>query len=240
MVVCSIDVIRAAMFYQYPYVNNLCRPWVCVIFFGSIRQNLKSVVYDFKDSIIVLACIFIYICYFSAIGFFILEGTSQGFSDFDSFGDTYYQLTVLITTSNFPDVMLQAYNTSTAYTIFFVVFVMFGVFFLMNVLLAVIFDNYKRRVEWTSQNRGRERVVHINMFFDRYDEGGKGWLTVYEAKDFFAYILNLNYSKTEDRQNFKNIMKLADPEGAKILLKHRVLEFFKMGGFLHLDLLDQE
>ena len=37
MVVCSIDVIRAAVFYQYPYVNNLCRPWVCVIFFGSIR-----------------------------------------------------------------------------------------------------------------------------------------------------------------------------------------------------------
>lgn len=35
--ICSIDVIRAAIYYQYPYVNNLCRPWVCVIFFSSIR-----------------------------------------------------------------------------------------------------------------------------------------------------------------------------------------------------------
>lgn len=166
---------------------------MCVIFFGSIRQNLKSVVYDFKDSIIVLMCIFIYIMYFAAIGFFILEGTAEGFQDFDSFGDTYYQLTVLITTSNFPDVMLMAYNTNTWYTIYFVAFVMFGVFFLMNVLLAVIFDNYKRRVEWTSQNRGKERVQYINQFFDKYDEGNKGWLTVYEAKAFFALVLGLDY-----------------------------------------------
>ena len=106
--------------------------------------------YDFKDSIVVLACIFLYIAYFAAIGFFIVEATFQQFSDFDSYGDTYFSLVILITTSNFPDIMLPAYNTSTWYTVFFVVFVIFGVFFLMNVLLAVIFDNYKRRVEWTS------------------------------------------------------------------------------------------
>ena len=90
MIVCSLDVTRAAVFYQYPYVNNLCRPWVCVIFFSSIRQNLISVLYDFKDSIIVLACIFLYIAYFAAIGYFITEGTFQGYADFDSYGNTYY------------------------------------------------------------------------------------------------------------------------------------------------------
>lgn len=58
-------------------MNNLCRPWVCVIFFSSIRQNLKSVIYDFKDSIVVLACIFVYIGYFAAIGYFIVDGTFQ-------------------------------------------------------------------------------------------------------------------------------------------------------------------
>ena len=90
MIVCSADVIRAAVFYQYPYINNLCRPWVCIIFFSSIRQNLKSVVYDFKDSLIILACIFLYISYFTAIGFFILEGTFTGYADFDTYGDTFY------------------------------------------------------------------------------------------------------------------------------------------------------
>ena len=72
---------------------------------------------------------------------------------------------------------------------------MFGVFFLMNVLLGVIFDNYKRRVQWTSQNRGRERMVHIEKFYERYDEGNKGYLTIHEAKAFFAYALDLKYTE---------------------------------------------
>jgi len=76
-------------------------------------------------------------------------------------GNTYYEMTVLITTSNFPDVMLPAYNTSTWYTLYFITFIVFGVFFLMNVLLAVIFDNYRRRVEWTSQTRSRDRLNYI-------------------------------------------------------------------------------
>lgn len=238
--VCSIDVIRAAIYYQYPYVNNLCRPWVCVIFFSSIRQNLKSVLYDFKDSIIVLMCIFLYVGYFAAIGYFIVEGTFQGYSDFNTIGNTYYSLIVLITTSNFPDIMLSAYNTSTWYTIFFVFFIIFGVFFLMNVLLAVIFDNYKRRVQWTSQNRGKERIEYIEKFFDKYDEGDKGYLTIYEAKAFFGYVLDFNYRESDDRKKLQTILKVADPEQAKMLLRHRVIEFFRMGGFIHLDFLGQE
>lgn len=35
-------------------------------------------------------------------------------------------------------------------------------------------------------------------------------------------------------------MKVADPEDAHILLQHRILEFFRMGGFLHLQELDSE
>lgn len=35
-------------------------------------------------------------------------------------------------------------------------------------------------------------------------------------------------------------MKLVDPEGAKMLLKHRVSEFFRVGGFLYLDILREE
>ena len=98
--------------------------------------------------------------------------------------------------------MLQAYNTSTWFTIYFICFVIFGVFFLMNVLLAVIFDNYKRRVQWTSQNRASQRVEHINKFFDNYDEGDKGWLTIYEAKAFFKFVLNLDYSSKDNRTKF--------------------------------------
>ena len=77
-------------------------------------------------------------------------------------------------------------------------------------------------------------MAFIEKFYEKYDEGNKGWLTIYEAKAFFAYVLDLHYTKKEDRIKFRSIMKVADPENAQILLRHRILEFFRMGGFLHL------
>lgn len=50
---------------------------------------------------------------------------------------------VLLTTENFPDVMLLATAENAAYALFFIVFIIVGVFFLSSVLLAVIFDNFK-------------------------------------------------------------------------------------------------
>ena len=78
-------------------------------------------------------------------------------------------------------------------------------------------------------------MAHIEKFFDSYDDGDKGWLTIQEAKAFFAHVLDMNYRRKSARLKFRNILKVADPEGEKILLKHRVLEFFRMGGFLHLE-----
>ncbi len=44
----------------------------------------------------------------------------------------------------------------------------------------------------------------------------------------------------EDREKLQTILKVADPEQAKMLLRHRVVEFFRMGGFLHLDFLGEQ
>ena len=147
ILICAADSVRGAITCRYPYINNLLRPTVCVIFFSSVSTNLKSVLFDFRESLVILTCIFVYLLYFAAVGMFIFEGTTTGFASFSSLGESYYQLVILITTSNFPDIMLYAYNTSTWYTLYFIVFVLFGVFFLLNVLLGVIFENYKKATE---------------------------------------------------------------------------------------------
>ena len=77
--VCAIDSVYAAIVCKYPYINNLLRPAVCVIFFSSVSTNLKSVLFDFRDSVVVLSFIFVYIAYFAAVGMFIFEGTYTGF-----------------------------------------------------------------------------------------------------------------------------------------------------------------
>ena len=138
-------------------------------------------------------------------------------------GESYYQLVILITTSNFPDIMLHSYNDNTWYTLYFIVFILFGVFFLLNVLLGVIFENYKRATLENQKERSRQRLKYIGILFDRCDEAMKGHLALKEAKSFFATVLELDYGKEEDRFIFRRLMGLLDPERNKVVFKERIL-----------------
>lgn len=53
----------------------------------------------------------------------------------------------LITTANFPDVMLPGYLENFLNGIFFISYLMIGIFFLLSLLLAVVFNKYKGRLE---------------------------------------------------------------------------------------------
>ena len=55
---------------------------------------------------------------------------------FDNVVNSYYSMLILLTTANFPDVMLPAYNVSFFWSIYFVSFLILGLYALLNLLLA--------------------------------------------------------------------------------------------------------
>ena len=55
---------------------------------------------------------------------------------FDTVANSYYSMLILLTTANFPDVMLPAYNVSFFWSIYFVSFLILGLYALLNLLLA--------------------------------------------------------------------------------------------------------
>lgn len=67
--------------------------------------------------------------------------------------ETAYQLFVLVTTENWPDVALIAIQKNYLNFIIFMLFILIGVFFLSSVFLAVVFENYKRRVEQAREKK---------------------------------------------------------------------------------------
>ena len=71
IIICITDLVFSTVNFTYPYINNLMRPAVVVVFFSTIRENLKTLARDFIDSLVILATILIYILYFSSVGIFI-------------------------------------------------------------------------------------------------------------------------------------------------------------------------
>ena len=74
-----------------------------------IREYCSRYVLVMKDTFPMMAFIVIYILYFSWMGERMFSGTLEGVQYFSSFGDSVFNMFVLLSTSNFPDVMLPAY-----------------------------------------------------------------------------------------------------------------------------------
>ena len=85
---------------------------------------------------------------------------------------------VCLTSENYPDVALLAQAKSVWFSMFFIIFILIGNYFLSSVLLAVIFDNFKNRLGLLQQKKVSHRMEYIEQFFDAYDEGGNNWLTI--------------------------------------------------------------
>lgn len=148
----TIDLIFSSIKDNYPYFSNLMRPVVVMIMMRQVRQAFLSILLDIKDSLTILLAIFVYILFFSIFAEFLFKDSFEGFALMPDVSNSYYQLLILLTTCNFPNIMLPAYNAKRSNSIFFLVYLMIGLHFLFKVLLAVIFDNYRRRLEARSSN----------------------------------------------------------------------------------------
>lgn len=142
-------------------------------------------------------------------------------------------MTILLTTSNFPDIMLPALHGNTINFLFFFSYLTLGLYFMLNVLLATIFSGYKNKLAERALEIADKRLVYLEKYFNEIDKGNKGYLINGngEARRFFKIVCNLNFKKEEDVQTFKQIMKIVDPEDTKKIYKEAILEFFAMPGF---------
>ncbi|KAK7845064.1 two pore calcium channel protein 1a, partial [Quercus suber] len=85
----------------------------------------------------------LFLLFSSWLAYVMFEDTQQGKIVFTSYGTTLYQMFVLFTTSNNPDVWIPAYKASRWFCLFFVLYVLLGVYFVTNLILAVVYDSFK-------------------------------------------------------------------------------------------------
>ena len=159
---------------------------------ASVRSNAVTLAHDFKDSSVILLSIFMFVLIYSALGHFVFQYSIEGYIYFDSLPNSYYNMLILLTTANFPDVMLPAYNISFWWSFYFVSFLLLGLYALLNLLLAQVFNSFRNRLVEQGIHYLKKMERYLDKFFKRFDINEKEYLDPTELKGFFGSLLDLN------------------------------------------------
>uniref|UniRef100_A0A8C2E3T8 Two pore calcium channel protein 1-like n=1 Tax=Cyprinus carpio TaxID=7962 RepID=A0A8C2E3T8_CYPCA len=109
--------------------------------FRSIRNALPQISYVFflfMFSVLVFSLMALKL--FGKRGLLTIDGSPY----FTNYLDIVFDLYVLVTTANSPDVMMPAYNYSVFFTVFFILYIVINTYTFMSFFLAVVYNNYKK------------------------------------------------------------------------------------------------
>jgi two pore calcium channel protein len=94
-------------------------------------------------------------------------------------------MSILYTTSNNPDVWIPAYKESRYSAIFFVLYILFGVYFITNLVLAVVYDSFKGQLANLVVEAENARQGVLSAAFDLLDDQNRGYLDIQQCGKLF-------------------------------------------------------
>ena len=114
-----------------PLWNPILRPLLFVSLSQSMRGALMTLLRTLPsvmDSVVLIALLLVV---YAIVGVILFRNTEEGEQFFSSFGKAMVSMLVLLTTANYPDVMMPAYSRYRASVLFFASFLLIGLFFCM-------------------------------------------------------------------------------------------------------------
>uniref|UniRef100_UPI00358EE697 two pore channel protein 2-like n=1 Tax=Myxine glutinosa TaxID=7769 RepID=UPI00358EE697 len=100
--------------------------------------------------------------------------THQGSPYFDNYLNALFDLYVLVTTANSPDIMMPAYNKNRWYSLFFIVYIVVNTYLFMSIFLAVVYNGYrkhlKNEVRTSVFNKRRSMACAFQVLCEPVDE----------------------------------------------------------------------
>uniref|UniRef100_A0A8B9GAY0 Two pore segment channel 1 n=1 Tax=Amazona collaria TaxID=241587 RepID=A0A8B9GAY0_9PSIT len=109
---------------------------------GAVRRNLRQIFQSLPPFIDILLLLLFFMVIFAILGELYLWKLNAFFQYFNTLENSLVNLFVLLTTSNFPDVMMPSYARNPWSCVFFIVYLSIELYFIMNLLLAVVFDTF--------------------------------------------------------------------------------------------------
>ena len=188
------------------FFADLLRPFIIINFLGTLRQNAYDFYRDLWSSLTILVTIFGWIFLFSLVGYYLFRYSFEGAVFFYSIRTSYASMLTLVTTANFPDVMLPAYYKNFYSILFFSIYLLVGLYFLLSLLLASVFSKFKDRYQERIAANQEVRRMQVNQLYEMFDKRQRGYLNPEEFKQLLAFVFDFRPRSRVGREYTQRIL----------------------------------
>ncbi|XP_052009879.1 two pore channel protein 2-like [Xyrauchen texanus] len=161
-------------------VRRLIRPFFLLQNSTLMKKTLKCVKRTLPEIASVILFLALHLCLFTMTGMLIFAESDDPKKNgewktyFKNLPQALSSLLVLLTTANNPDVMIPAYSLNRGYSIFFVLFTVLGTFLLMNLMTAIIYNQFRGYLLMSVQTSIIRRRLGIRAAFEVLCCPGRG------------------------------------------------------------------
>jgi hypothetical protein len=138
-------------------------------FFRNLREvwiEIAKVIYGSSTMFVIVLC---FLLFYSLLGYTLFSSNQLS----DSFADPFpalYSAFGMYTEATYPNIQIPYFIENRLSAIYFWLFMCISVFLLANLLLAVIFNNYKRILNLKIDNNAHLVTTYFTKFFDQIVE----------------------------------------------------------------------